>query len=171
MKNSSERLVVFVTPAQKRAIATRAQEVGISVSELLRRAVLAFDVTADQVRAARIVDNWRNRDAPDALNETLRRIAGGAAPARPALSEPTALRVCEPSTRQPVPVAAAVAQVLESRDEGAGDTRREGTCLDEQTVARMTARWAVASGHDAGNAPAFDDAAHVPATRRVRTGS
>jgi ribosomal protein L32E len=171
MKNRSERLVVFVTPAQKRAIATRAQEVGISVSELLRRAVLAFDVTAGQVRAARIVDNWRAGHAADALNETLRRIAGKAAPARPALSEPAALRVCEPSTRQPVPVAAAVAQVLESRREGGDDMRREGKCLDEQTVARITARWAVASGHDAGNAPAFDDAAHVPAARRVRTGS
>jgi hypothetical protein len=171
MKNSSERLVVFVTPAQKRAIATAAHELGISVSELLRRAVQAFDATADQVRAARIVDNWGTRQAPDALKETLRRIAGTAVPARPAASSPAALHACEPPARQPVPVAAAVARALELRGEERDAAASESARLDQQAVAQMTARWAAARKHDAGNAPAFEDIAPEPRARRARTGS
>ena len=56
MSQSSERLVVFVTPAQKRVLAARAQRMGISLSELVRRAVLAFDETGEEVRAAGLVD-------------------------------------------------------------------------------------------------------------------
>ena len=51
MNKPSERIVVFVTPAQKRAIAASAEQLGISVSELMRRAVLAYGGTADQVKA------------------------------------------------------------------------------------------------------------------------
>jgi hypothetical protein len=170
MKASSERLVVSVTPAQKRAIATKAHELGISVSELLRRAIQAFDATADQVRAARIVDNWAKHRAPDALSETLRQIAVAAAPARPAASAPAALHACEPRERKPVPVAAAVAKALELRGHLADDARREEAALDEQAVARLTARWA-ARRHNAGNAPAFDELARAPRARRARTGS
>lgn len=54
--SSSERLVVFVTPAQKRVLAARAQRMGISLSELVRRALLAFDETGGEVRAAGLVD-------------------------------------------------------------------------------------------------------------------
>jgi hypothetical protein len=39
MTKPSERIVVFVTTAQKRAIAATAENLGISVSELMRRAV------------------------------------------------------------------------------------------------------------------------------------
>jgi hypothetical protein len=200
MKNSSERLVVFVTPAQKRAIANTAHELGISVSELLRRAVLAFDATADQVRAARIVDNWAARRAPDALNETLRRIAGASAQSSPACPSATGaapgLRLCEPAapadpadrarTIEPVqpgsvqptpisrglPVAAAVAHALALTGEPRGGSAacdEENPCLDEQTVARLTTRWAAA--HDAGNAPAFTNVAPIRSSRRAGTGS
>ncbi len=150
MKNTSERLVVFVTPAQKHAISTRARELGVSVSELLRRALLAYDGTADQVRAARIVDNWRTGQSVDALNETLRQLAqataaaGLAPPARAPEPAPELSiappPVAAPDEQQPVSVAAAVAQALELRGENA-DARCEEPTLDEQTVARMAARW------------------------------
>jgi hypothetical protein len=167
---ASERLVISVTQAQKRAITTRAQELGISVSELLRRAILAFDATADQVRAARIVDTWAKRRAPDALSETLRQIAVAAAPASPAATAPRALHACVPGERGPVPVAAAVAQALELRGHRADGVPCEGSALDEQAVARLTARWA-ARRDDADNAPAFDDVADAPRAERARTGS
>jgi hypothetical protein len=171
MNKSSERLVVFVTPAQKRAISTAARERGISVSELLRRAVLAFDATAEQVRAARIVDSWPTRQAPDALDQVLRRIAATAGPTRAAPSSPAvSAHAGEPSAQQPIPVTAAVARAMELRDERRDEAQRRGECLDVQTVARMTARWATGS-HDADNAPAFDDAAPLPTSRRARTGS
>lgn len=167
MKKSSERLVVTVTPAQKRVIEITAQELGISVSELLRRAVLAFDATSEQVRAARIVDNWRTRRAPDALNETLRRIAAKAVPGRAATSPPPAAHAREASAREPLPVAAAVTQALEGRDEGGENAPCESACLDAQTVARMTERWRTAGDQDADNAPAFDAAAPMPRARRA----
>ena len=80
---SSERLVVFVTPAQKRVLAARAQRMGISLSELVRRAVLAFDETGEEVRAAGLVD----RLGPASIarrDDLLRRLARsepGTAPA------------------------------------------------------------------------------------------
>ncbi len=73
----SERIVVFVTPAQKRAIASTAEGLGISVSELMRRAVLNFGATSEQVKAASIVDRLRAPREPDALNEALRKVARG----------------------------------------------------------------------------------------------
>jgi hypothetical protein len=82
MNKSSERIVIFVTPAQKLAISTSAQRLGISVSELIRRAVLEFDATGDQVKAASIVDRLHAPQAPNALNETLRRVAKTAPAAR-----------------------------------------------------------------------------------------
>jgi hypothetical protein len=75
MNKPSERIVVFVSPAQKRAISSTAEELGISVSELMRRAVLAFGATSEQVKAASIVDRLRAPREPDALNEALRRVA------------------------------------------------------------------------------------------------
>jgi len=75
MKKPGERIVVFVTPAQKRAIAATAEALGISVSELMRRAVLAFGATGDQVKAASIVDRLNAPREPDALAQALRRAA------------------------------------------------------------------------------------------------
>jgi hypothetical protein len=85
MNKPSERIVVFVTPAQKRAIAASAEELGISVSELMRRAVLSFGATSEQVKAASIVDRLRAPREPDALNAALERVARGTRNARAAL--------------------------------------------------------------------------------------
>ncbi|WP_459712507.1 plasmid mobilization protein [Paraburkholderia sp. 2C] len=90
MNKPSERIVVFVSPAQKRAIAATAEELGISVSELMRRAVLNFGATSEQVKAASIVDWLRAPREPDALNAALQRVAGSAKADREAL--PPALR-------------------------------------------------------------------------------
>lgn len=75
MNKPSERIVVFVTPAQKRAISATADELGISISELMRRAVIAFSATSDQVKAASIVDRLNAPRQPDALAQVLRRAA------------------------------------------------------------------------------------------------
>nr|WKF55600.1 hypothetical protein HUO10_000044 [Paraburkholderia busanensis] len=90
MNKPSERIVVFVTPAQKRAIAATAENLGISVSELMRRAVLSFGATSEQVKAASIVDRLRAPRAPDALDAALQRVARGTRHARAAL--PAALQ-------------------------------------------------------------------------------
>ncbi|WP_233863249.1 hypothetical protein [Paraburkholderia adhaesiva] len=75
MNKPSERIVVFVTPGQKRAISATADELGISISELMRRAVLAFGATSDQVKAASIVDRLNAPREPDALAQVLRKAA------------------------------------------------------------------------------------------------
>ena len=90
MNKPSERIVVFVSPAQKRAIAATAEGLGISVSELMRRAVLNFGATSEQVKAASIVDRLRAPREPDALNAALQRVARSAKANREAL--PPALR-------------------------------------------------------------------------------
>ncbi|WP_025598645.1 plasmid mobilization protein [Burkholderia sp. WSM2230] len=90
MTKPSERIVVFVTPAQKRAIAAAADQLGVSVSELMRRAVLSFDATGEQVKAASIVDRLNAPRAPDALDAALQRVAKDTARERAAL--PAALR-------------------------------------------------------------------------------
>lgn len=77
MSQSSERLVVFVTPAQKRVLAARAQRMGISLSELVRRALLAFDDTGEEVRAAGLVDRLGAAAHHHIVDDDLlRRLAG-----------------------------------------------------------------------------------------------
>src|ERR1700712_5544691 len=75
----SERIVVFVTPAQKLAISNTAEGLGISVSELMRRAVLNFNATSEQIKVAGIVDRLRAPKAPDPLDIALRHLAAKAA--------------------------------------------------------------------------------------------
>src|SRR5215469_12485739 len=75
MNKPSERIVVFVTPAQKRAISSTADQLGISISELMRRAVIAFSATSDQVKAASIVDRLNAPRQPDALAQVLQKAA------------------------------------------------------------------------------------------------
>ncbi|SAK70932.1 hypothetical protein AWB81_03141 [Caballeronia arationis] len=75
----SERIVVFVTPAQKLAISNAAEGLGISVSELMRRAVLNFNATSEQIKVAGLVDRLRAPKTPDALNVALRNVAEKAA--------------------------------------------------------------------------------------------
>jgi hypothetical protein len=93
MTKPSERIVVFVTPAQKRAIAATADELRISVSELMRRAVLNFSATSEQVKAASIVDRLNVPRAPDALDAALQRVAHEARVARDALPATLQTRV------------------------------------------------------------------------------
>jgi hypothetical protein len=173
MKKSSERLVVFVTPAQKRAIAATAQGMGISVSELLRRAVLAFDATGGQVRAARIVDSMR-APQPDALNETLRRVAQTlpaarrVAPPVPASDKPAQPADPDIAAGQPVPVAATVARALaeEARVAQASGAARQAegegrdARLDEEAVARVTACKAASDALARGSAKPDANPAH-----------
>ena len=90
MNKPSERIVVFVTTAQKRAITATADNLGISVSELMRRAVMNFGATGEQVKAASIVDRLRAPRAPDALDAALQRVARSTRHAREAL--PAALQ-------------------------------------------------------------------------------
>ncbi|WP_244813591.1 hypothetical protein [Caballeronia sp. Lep1P3] len=75
----TERIVVFVTPAQKLAISKTADDLGISVSELMRRAVLNFNATSEQIKVAGIVDRLRAPKAPDPLNVALASVAAKAA--------------------------------------------------------------------------------------------
>ncbi|TDN69826.1 hypothetical protein [Paraburkholderia sp. BL10I2N1] len=116
MNKPSERIVVFVTPAQKRAITSTAEGLGISVSELMRRAVLSFGATSEQVKAASIVDRLRAPREPDALNEALRKVARGtrhthgtATPALPpararnALPPPSTSSISDGADAAPVP--------------------------------------------------------------------
>jgi hypothetical protein len=105
MNKPSERIVVFVTTAQKRAITSTAEGLGISVSELMRRAVLSFGATSEQVKAASIVDRLRAPREPDALNEALRKAARGtrhtqstATPALPPARTPNVLPAPSPSS-------------------------------------------------------------------------
>ncbi|SEC18687.1 hypothetical protein SAMN02787142_0997 [Burkholderia sp. WP9] len=93
MNKPSERIVVFVTTAQKRAITSTAENLGISVSELMRRAVLSFGATSEQVKAASIVDRLRAPRAPDALDAALQRVARGTRHARAALPPALQTRV------------------------------------------------------------------------------
>lgn len=97
MNKPSERIVVFVSPAQKRAISTTAETLGISVSELMRRAVLSFGATSEQVKAASIVDRLRAPREPDALNEALQRVARASKHLRQAT--PAALRSPAPGSK------------------------------------------------------------------------
>jgi hypothetical protein len=93
MNKPSERIVVFVSTAQKRAITATAENLGISVSELMRRAVLSFGATSEQVKAASIVDRLRAPRAPDALDAALQRVARGTRHARAALPPALQTRV------------------------------------------------------------------------------
>jgi hypothetical protein len=143
MNKPSERIVVFVTPAQKRAIAASAEELGISVSELMRRAVLSFGATSEKVKAAGIVDRMRAPREPDALNEALERVARGTRDARAAV--PAVLKKGTPAaaagelqaahhTLLPADVLAALVRTPEE----------ERAIADEEAVARVAAAKAAA---------------------------
>ncbi|WJF89119.1 hypothetical protein QS306_08180 [Paraburkholderia bonniea] len=110
MNPPSERIVVIVTPAQKRAIAARARDLGISVSELMRRAVLSFSATSEQMKVASIVDRLNAARTPDTLGEALRRVASSHRGARQNGTRTGALQVVPLASAVPaVPVTAATA--------------------------------------------------------------
>jgi hypothetical protein len=138
MNKPSERIVVFVTPAQKRAITASAEELGISVSELMRRAVLSFGATSERVKAAGIVDRMRAPREPDALNEALERVARGTRDAQAAL--PSLLKKGAPAAaageaqaaHEPLLPADVLAALVRTPEE-------EQAMADEEAVARVAA--------------------------------
>ncbi|BCF97018.1 hypothetical protein PPGU19_015870 [Paraburkholderia sp. PGU19] len=172
MNKPSERIVVFVSPAQKRAISTTAETLGISVSELMRRAVLSFGATSEQVKAASIVDRLRAPREPDALNEALQRVARASkhlrqatpaalrSPATGSKSTPTEndtvfagsgtpqeplapIDLATPVAALATPVASVASVTLDSTDDAAA----------AQAAARVTAAKAAAlASHDAADA-------------------
>ena len=169
MNKPSERIVVFVSPAQKRAISTTAENLGISVSELMRRAVLSFGATSEQVKAASIVDRLRAPREPDALNEALQRVARASKHLRQAT--PAALRSPAPGSKStptendtvfaasgmphealaPIDVATPVAALA------AHDVSVTPDSTDDDATAQAAARVAAAkaaalASHDAANA-------------------
>ena len=151
MNKPSERIVVFVTPAQKRAIAASAEKLGISVSELMRRAVLSFGATSEQVKAASIVDRLRAPREPDALNAALERVARGTRNARAAL--PDVLKNDEKGARAPAAAEPeAASEPLLPADVLAALVRtpeEEQALADAQAVARVTAAEAATIAHSA----------------------
>lgn len=138
MNKPSERIVVFVTPAQKRAISATADELGISISELMRRAVIAFSATSDQVKAASIVDRLNAPREPDALAQVLRRAAR---PQRPSRGSPLRLA--------PAPAADA-ATLAVHEDEEAEETAAQVRAQDDAV-------------HDAANGAAPEESVETSA--------
>jgi hypothetical protein len=116
----SERIVVFVTPAQKLVISKTADDLGISVSELMRRAVLNFNATSEQIKAAGIVDRLRAPKAPDPLNAALKSVAAKAA-AREARE--AAAQVTQAASKRASAVKSACAKPEQDDDDadGAGE--------------------------------------------------
>jgi hypothetical protein len=119
----SERIVVFVTPAQKLAITSTADGLGISVSELMRRAVLSFNATSEQVKVAGLVDKLRAPKTPDPLNVALRQVAERAA-AREARD---AAQVAKEASKRTL--AAEKAEGLASPDASSSDASDEDASL------------------------------------------
>ncbi len=185
MNKPSERIVVFVSPAQKRAISTTAENLGISVSELMRRAVLSFGATSEQVKAASIVDRLRAPREPDALNEALQRVARASKHLRQAT--PAALRSPAPGSKStptendtvfaasgmphealaPIDVATPVAALA------AHDVSVTPDSTDDDATAQAAARVAAAkaaalASHDAANAATSTPA--LPSSKRNAAG-
>jgi hypothetical protein len=173
MNKPSERIVVFVTPAQKRAITASAEELGISVSELMRRAVLNFGATSEPVKAASIVDRMRAPREPDALNEALERVARGTRDACAAL--PAVLKkgahsaaASEPqAAHEPLLPADVLAALVRTPEE-------EQAMANEEAVARVAAAKAAMIAPQpqtlpqANTPPVAAPAASLAPRRRVR---
>jgi hypothetical protein len=140
MNSSSERLVFFVTPAQKRVLSARAARMGISLSELVRRAVLAFEDTGQEVRAAGLVD--RLAAASEASrNDPLRRLAQAQQPReRDSAHAPTTTRPSRPSTQS----SPSDSHMSESPAEASATTTRATATAATLPVAAAVARALVA---------------------------
>jgi len=134
MNKPSERIVVFVTPAQKRAISATADGLGISISELMRRAVIAFSATSDQVKAASIVDRLNAPREPDALAQVLRRAAKPlrerrASPLRPAVPATPASQADSEAAPAAAQHEAEVVELATSRQAEPADAQTEAATL------------------------------------------
>jgi hypothetical protein len=172
MNKPSERIVVFVTPAQKRAITASADKLGISVSELMRRAVLSFGATSEQVKAAGIVDRLRAPREPDALNAALERVARGTRNARaallPMLNKETAADASATAEPQATPAPLLPADVLAAL---VRTPEQELAAAETEAVQRVAAAKAAATAShpDAAARPASPEAVEpviLPVLRR-----
>jgi hypothetical protein len=176
----SERIVVFVTPAQKLAISNTAASLGISASELMRRAVMSFDVTSEQVKVAGIVDRLRAPRAPDPLNVALRQVAERAAAReardaaqvaktaskRTALAEEVAAETeaLPPADEPPIPPELAASHSDRS-DHSAADLEHAADASTENTLDSRNE--AIAATRTAAPAPAADASALAKAPQAM----
>jgi hypothetical protein len=73
MATATERVVVQVTADQKQEIATKAQRLGINISELMRQAALGFTPAEDEKEIALLIErvNISTKEASDALDDAL----------------------------------------------------------------------------------------------------
>jgi post-segregation antitoxin (ccd killing protein) len=73
MAAASERIVVQVTPLQKRAIVSTAKRLGLNVSELVRQAAQGFTPSSDEAEMDRLVErvNASTLEASRALDDAL----------------------------------------------------------------------------------------------------
>jgi len=77
MAAATERIVVQVTPVQKRAIASTAKRLGLNVSELMRQAAQGFTPSDDEedINALILRVDASTKEANDALDDALAFVA------------------------------------------------------------------------------------------------
>jgi hypothetical protein len=77
MAAATERIVVQVTAAQKRAIAATAKRLGLNVSELMRQAAQGFTPSNDEQEILALVERVTasTKEANDALDDALSFVA------------------------------------------------------------------------------------------------
>lgn len=73
MAVATERIVVQVTPTQKKAIASTARRLGLNVSELMRQAAQGFQPKSDDGDLDALIErvNASTKEANDALDDAL----------------------------------------------------------------------------------------------------
>jgi phosphate uptake regulator len=72
MEVAKERIVVQVTPSQKKAISSTAKRLGLNVSELMRRAAQSFQPKQDDDIEALVERvNASTKEGNDALDDAL----------------------------------------------------------------------------------------------------
>lgn len=77
MATATERIVVQVTAAQKKAITGTAKRLGLNVSELMRQSAEGFTPSGDEQEILALVDrvNASTKEANDALDDALSFVA------------------------------------------------------------------------------------------------
>jgi hypothetical protein len=73
MAAATERIVVQVTPTQKKAISTVARRLGLNVSELMRQAAQGFQPKSEDGDMDALIErvNVSTKEASDALDDAL----------------------------------------------------------------------------------------------------
>ena len=77
MATATERIVVQVTPVEKRAIASTAKRLGLNVSELMRQAAQGFTPSEDEQEINSLIArvNASTKEASNALDDALSFVA------------------------------------------------------------------------------------------------